>query len=120
MNNNGAGVCGVAGGTGNNDGVKLMSIQIHGAMASATTEGYGGGIPYAANNGASILQCSWGRAETGRPATEEEYLEKFGVQADAINYFISKPRLGSPLNGGIAIVSAGMTISISAVSRRLQ
>ena len=32
VNNNGVGVCGVAGGTGNNDGVKLMSIQIHGPM----------------------------------------------------------------------------------------
>ena len=106
VNNNGVGVCGVAGGTGNNDGVKLMSIQIHGAMASATTEGTAAGIQYAANNGASILQCSWGEPN-GRPATEEEYLEKFGVQADAINYFISKPRPGSPLNGGIAIVSAG-------------
>ena len=97
VNNNGVGVCGVAGGTGNNDGVKLMSIQIHGPMSSATTEGTAAGIKYAADNGASILQCSWGEPN-GRPGTEEEYLEKFGVQADAINYFISKPRPGSPLS----------------------
>ncbi|MFQ7502642.1 MAG: S8 family serine peptidase [Alistipes finegoldii] len=30
VNNNGKGVCGVAGGTGSNDGVKLMSCQIFG------------------------------------------------------------------------------------------
>lgn len=106
VNNNGVGVCGVAGGTGNNDGVKLMSIQIHGSMSSATTEGTAAGIKYAADNGASILQCSWGEPNE-KVTTEEEYLKKFGVQADAINYFISKPRPGSPLNGGIAIVSAG-------------
>ena len=106
VNNNGVGVCGVAGGTGNNDGVKLMSIQIHGPMESATTEGTAAGIKYAADNGASILQCSWGEPNE-KVTTEEEYLKKFGVQADAINYFISKPRPGSPLNGGIAIVSAG-------------
>ena len=106
VNNNGVGVCGVAGGTGNNDGVKLMSIQIHGPMESATTEGTAAGIKYAAGNGASILQCSWGEPNE-KVTTEEEYLKKFGVQADAINYFISKPRPGSPLNGGIAIVSAG-------------
>ena len=28
VNNNGVGVCGVAGGTGNNDGVRLMSCQV--------------------------------------------------------------------------------------------
>ena len=28
VNNNGIGVCGIAGGSGNNDGVKIMSIQI--------------------------------------------------------------------------------------------
>ncbi|MGM9739802.1 MAG: S8 family peptidase, partial [Candidatus Cryptobacteroides sp.] len=28
VNNNGEGVCGIAGGTGNNDGVKIMSLQI--------------------------------------------------------------------------------------------
>ena len=106
VNNNGIGVCGIAGGSGNGDGVRIMSVQFSGDKGSATADGTAAGIQYAADNGASVLQCSWGEPN-GRPATEEEYLEKFGVQADAINYFISKPRPGSPLNGGIAIVSAG-------------
>lgn len=106
VNNNGVGVCGIAGGTGNGDGVRLMSIQLHKAMGSATTDQTARGIKYAADNGASILQCSWGEPN-GRPGTEEDYLKKFGVQADAFNYFINTPRPGSPLNGGIAIVSAG-------------
>ena len=36
VNNNGIGVCGVAGGTGNGDGVRLMSCQISRATRRAT------------------------------------------------------------------------------------
>lgn len=35
VNNNGTGVCGIAGGTGNNDGVKIMSCQISQAERDA-------------------------------------------------------------------------------------
>ena len=105
--NNGEGVCGIAGGDGTkNSGVKIMICQVFSGNNSVSLNGEAKAIKYAADNGASILQCSWGEPNE-KVTTEEEYLKKFGVQADAINYFISKPRPGSPLNGGIAIVSAG-------------
>lgn len=62
VNNNGVGVCGVAGGTGRNDGVKLMSCQIfsgNDATSGAITTS-AEAIKYAADNGAAIIQCSFG------------------------------------------------------------
>ena len=62
VNNNGIGVCGVAGGTGVGDGVRLMSCQNYDTDAngqevgSVTEESF----IYAADNGAVIAQCSWG------------------------------------------------------------
>lgn len=94
VNNNGIGVSGVAGGTGNNDGVRVMSLQILG----------GGSIEnsyiYAANNGAVISQNSWGYTVTG--AYEQSVM-------DAIDYFIDEAGdyTGSPMRGGIVIFAAG-------------
>lgn len=60
VNHNMTGVSGVAGGSGNHDGVKIMSVQIFSDGYSASTENVAKAIKYAADNGASILQCSWG------------------------------------------------------------
>ncbi len=54
VNNNGNGVCGVAGGTGSNDGVKLMSCQIFSGGKGGTSSTSVRAIKYAADNGASI------------------------------------------------------------------
>ena len=56
VNNNGIGVCGVAGGTGEGDGVRLMSCQVFDTVESGKgAEAY----LYAADNGAVISQNSW-------------------------------------------------------------
>ena len=72
VSNNGVGVSGIAGGTGRNDGVKLMSCQIfsggEGGSAAVSAEA----IKYAADNGASILQCSWGYP-AGAVTTDNAY-----------------------------------------------
>lgn len=60
MNNNGIGVCGIAGGSGNNDGVKIMCVQMIAGGRQTTVDGSAEAVRYAADNGASILQCSWG------------------------------------------------------------
>ena len=60
VNNNGIGVCGVAGGTGNGDGVRLMSCQIFSGDQTGDALVSSRAIKYAADHGASILQCSWG------------------------------------------------------------
>lgn len=106
VNNNGKGVCGIAGGSGNNDGVKIMTLQIFGPNGSATTAQTAQAIKYAADNGALVLQCSWGLGKAG-PNTDQQYLAICGVEADAFHYFITKARPGQPLNGGIAIVAGG-------------
>lgn len=94
VNNNGLGVAGVAGGTGNNDGARLMSLQIMGG--GSIEESY----IYAANNGAVISQNSWGYSNPG--AYDQSVL-------DAIDYFIAEAGdySGSPMKGGIVIFAAG-------------
>ncbi len=102
-NNNGIGVCGVAGGTGNGDGVRLMSCQIFGP------DNTGGDYPdvyrYAADNGAVISQNSWGYSQMYTAIPQDV--------AVAMDYFIENAGIGpdgeqtGPMRGGIIICSAG-------------
>ncbi len=105
VNNNGIGVCGVAGGTGKNDGVKLMSCQIFsgalGGAASISAEA----IKYAADHGAAIIQCSFGVA-AGTFTSDNAYNRSHGVQRAAIDYFMAS-RNCAAVDGGIAIFAAG-------------
>ncbi|WP_281615758.1 S8 family serine peptidase [Flammeovirga sp. SubArs3] len=96
-NNNGIGVAGVAGGSGNNDGIRLMSCQILGGQSAADiAQSY----VYAANNGAVISQNSWGYRNID--SYEQSVL-------DAIDYFIEEAGdyEGSPMKGGIVIFASG-------------
>lgn len=106
VNNNGIGVCGVAGGSGCNDGVKIMSCQIFkdgneasGAANSAMA------IKYAADNGAAIIQCSFGTIG-GEITSDEVYVELKSAQKDAIDYFLRSHNCDA-VDGGIAIFAAG-------------
>jgi subtilisin family serine protease len=101
VNNNGKGVSGVAGGSGNNDGAKIMSLQIFGGNASVEKT-----YVYAANNGAVISQNSWGYAS---PYYYEQSI------LDAIDYFVAEAGdyVGSPMKGGIVIFAAGNSNSDS-------
>ena len=117
-NNNGIGVSGVAGGDGTpNSGVKIMSCQIFSGQNSVTLAGEARAIKYAADNGAVILQCSWGynssesselSGYTPGPATEKEWVETYPLEKEALDYFINNA--GSPngvIDGGIAVFAAG-------------
>ncbi len=103
VNNNGIGVCGIAGGTGNGDGARIMNSQIFGASSGngATTAA---AIVYGANNGAVISQNSWGY--TTPDAYDQAVL-------DAIDYFIAEAgrdvngNQTGPMNGGVVIFAAG-------------
>ena len=118
VNNNGRGVCGVAGGDGTpNSGVKIMSCQVFSGQNSVTLAGEARAIKYAADNGAVILQCSWGynssessiiNGYTPGPATEKEWAETYPLEKEALDYFINNA--GSPngvIDGGIAVFAAG-------------
>jgi len=59
-NNNGIGISSIAGGNGSLPGVKIMSCQIFSGAYAGTVLEEVRAIKYAADNGAVILQCSWG------------------------------------------------------------
>ncbi len=109
VNNNRTGVCGIAGGNGAQKGVQIMSCQIL-TNADNNNNPYSAAnaFVWAADRGAQIAQCSWGydyedvKTETAWISTTNGRAER-----DAIDYFISTPRVDSPLNGGIVIFAAG-------------
>lgn len=98
VNNNGIGVSGVAGGTGNGDAAKIMTTQIlgDGSSAGSIFRSY----VYAADMGAVISQNSWGYQSPG--VYEQDVF-------DGIDYFINTAGdyEGSPMKGGIVIFASG-------------
>lgn len=105
VNNNGIGVCGVAGGTGNGDGVRLMSCQLFSGSTTATVEARARSYKYAADNGASVLQCSFG-VEAGMYDSDEEYEKIYSIERDALQYFMNKPNCDA-VGGNFVIYASG-------------
>lgn len=100
VNNNGIGVCGIAGGNGKETGVHVMSIGITNGKGNSFIDDWSilKGYVYAADNGAVISSNSWCNITGSSP-----------IQVDAINYFIKNAGKydGSPMNGGLVIFAAG-------------
>lgn len=98
ISNNGIGIAGIAGGSGYNDGVKMMSCQIF--TEDGANAGYAASLVYAADMGAVIAQNSWGWSEAGKfdPAVLE-----------AIDYFITEAgqTAESPIQGGVVLFASG-------------
>ena len=118
VNGNGEGVCGIAGGDGpGKPGVRIMSCQIFSGVNGATLDAEAKAIKYAADNGAVILQCSWGynsslanmiEGYSPGPGSEEEWENMYPLEKEALDYFINNA--GSPngvIDGGLAIFAAG-------------
>ena len=125
INNNGIGVAGIAGGDAmaGKSGVKVMSCQIF-DLYGAEPDIYQA-IKHGADNGAVILQCSWGFSPdlNGDGFTTDEEIELYrSFTIDdlpeykaAIDYFIKYAGCdndgnqlpGSPMKGGIAVFAAG-------------
>lgn len=115
--NNGEGVCGIAGGDGTpNSGVKIMSCQLFSGEYGATLDAEARAIKYAADNGAVILQCSWGYnsplanlIEGYTPGPDlEEWEKNYPLEKEALDYFINNA--GSPngvIEGGLVIFASG-------------
>lgn len=97
-NNNGIGVCGVAGGSDGKGGVKMMVCQVFDSRASSSAVAdFGAALVYAADHGASIAQCSWGASVAG---DEDKSV------TEAVDYF-TKNGGGEKMNGGLCIFAAG-------------
>ena len=106
VNNNGIGVCGVAGGTGKGDGVRIMSCQIISGGKAAGPEATAEAVEYAADNGACVLQNSWGFG-AGDISNDNHFESgQTAVEFVALNYFMSKKHCDA-LDGGIVIFAAG-------------
>lgn len=109
INGNGKGVSSIAGGTGNDDGVRLMSCQVfYGDNGSKCSDAETAmGFIYAADNGACIAQCSWGH--TSEILKEDKlYQERSPLEYDALQYFLDPSNSNHPaLKGNIAVFAAG-------------
>ena len=109
VNNNGIGVAGVAGGSGVGDGVRIMSIQIFDGNTSSSLKKNARGIEYAADNGACILQNSWGYPkESVGSITDNDYSTYYGAECAALKYFTTKDNCPA-MKGGVVIFAAGNT-----------
>lgn len=104
VNNNGVGVCGVAGGRYPEKGVRLMCLQIMDATLPDKGASLAKVMQYAAENGAVIAQNSWGYKKdvTTMPSADK----------DAIDYFIEKAGMKDgkqvgPMAGGLVVFAAG-------------
>ncbi|MDP3461865.1 MAG: S8 family serine peptidase [Bacteroidales bacterium] len=96
VNNNGVGVSGVAGGSGaEGNGVRLMSCQVFSGFSSG---GFAQAPVWAADQGASISQNSWGYTSAGN--YNQDVL-------DAIDYFSENGGGDAMIGGGITIFAAG-------------
>ncbi len=102
VSNNGKGVAGLAGGSGKGDGCRLMSCQIFSGNRGGNSAK---AIKYAADNGASIISCSYGFK--AKFTSDNNYLQSQGsLEIDAIHYF-EACKNNPVLNGNIAIFSSG-------------
>ena len=105
VNNNRTGVVGVAGGSGKGDGVRIMSAQIFSGNGNAGVVGTANAIKYAADNGASLISCSFGY-KNGAFKSDGAYKASGGAEYEAMLYFNSK-RNNAAVDGGIIIFSSG-------------
>ncbi len=119
VNNNGIGVCGIAGGNAakGQKGVRIMALQIFDDSRSSTVALEAKAFKYAADNGVVVMQCSWGynsayaNAVQGYmpgPASEKEWEALYPLEKEAIDYFIENA--GSPngvIDGGIVVFASG-------------
>lgn len=123
VNNNGEGVCGIAGGSGNNDGVKIMSCQLFSGNMGVTLLGEAKAVKYAADNGAVILQCSWGYNSglanplfyMPGPRSDKEWMTSAVMEKEVMEYFLHNA--GDPngvIEGGVIIFAAGNEYSAMA------
>lgn len=111
VNGNGTGVCGIAGGSGSGDGARIMSCQIfhNEDIGNGTAEVSAKAIKYAADNGASILQCSFGYG-AGAVTSDAIYAQDASIEKQAIDYFIGTKNCEA-VDGGIVIFASGNDMS---------
>lgn len=118
VNNNGIGISSIAGGNGNADsGVKIMACQIFSGNHGASVLEVARAMKYAADNGAVVLQCSWGYVsgaaneyDWGEQGfhTQDEWETGSPLEFDALDYFVHNAGSpNGPITGGVAVFAGG-------------
>ena len=117
VNNNGVGISSVAGGDGSGNGVKIMVCQIFSGYTGSSSLAVVRAIKYAADNGAVVLQCSWGYVsgaanmyDWGEPgfASQEEWEAGAPLEKSALDYFTHNAgSANGPIEGGVAVFAGG-------------
>lgn len=115
INNNGIGVCGLAGGNDGTGGVRILSCEI---FRPSETEARVGGsgenaIVWGADHGAIISSNSWGsdfKTEIEARATKEKDYAYTKAAVDYFNEYAGTDKNGNqtgPMKGGVVFFSAG-------------
>lgn len=118
VNDNGTGISSIAGGTPDAPGVKIMSCQVFSGSLTASNSLYlVRAIKYAADNGAVVLQCSFGYTSGEASAyeygaqgfkTQEEWEYYCPLEKSALDYFIHNAGSpNGPIEGGIPVFASG-------------
>lgn len=115
-NNNNIGLSSIAGGDGSADsGVRIMSCQIFSGDKAGTLLDEVRAIKYAADNGAVVLQCSWGYISGAANPFEwqpqfkndKEWMTNV-LEVDALDYFVHNAgSADGVVEGGIVVFAAG-------------
>ena len=106
VNNNGFSTCGIAGGSGNKDGVRIMSLQIFEGNDGCYSHQIARAFRYAADNGAVIANNSWGY-DPGTYASDNEFEHWDSEIKKAVDYFESNAKLEGVIDGGVSLFAAG-------------
>lgn len=116
-NNNGKGISSIAGGTGQGDGVRLMTCQIYQGSSDCTDAQLSAAYIYAADNGACIAQCSYGSPKiirddktyiNGGELEDGTKLDPSSLENAALNYFLDPANSNhESLRGNIAVYASG-------------
>ena len=118
VNNNGIGISSIAGGDGGeNSGVKIMCCQIFSGNIATSILSTVRAIKYAADNGAVVLQCSWGYVSpcanvydwgAAGFGTKEEWIAGSPLEREALEYFTHYAgSANGTVEGGIAVFAGG-------------
>lgn len=117
VNNNGIGISSIAGGNNGTGGVKIMSCQIFSGNKGSSVLAVARAMKYAADNGAVVLQCSWGYVSGSANEydwgvqgfhSEEEWKSGSPLEYEALDYFIHNAGSpNGPIDGGVAVFAGG-------------
>lgn len=105
VNNNGIGLCGIAGGNGDpSTGVRLMIAQTSSNDSNYRSAYIGQAFVYAADNGAVLINCSWHIPDvSSTPASIRTGIEYFNAYAGLDEH----GKQVGPMAGGLCIFAAG-------------